>query len=207
MTHALLRLLVGVAMVGLVGCVTHFDRLPRSSPLPRPTPLAAVGEFRHAPSGYVFPLQVGAFQRVALLQYDTAGLDVSAGYNDAAADCPVVLTIYVYPTPRMTFIGADPALVRATEMQWLDGAYGAAKQEIARAHAGAILDSEDSRMQNGVPGKKAVYSIGSAQSELLLFVVEHAWFLEYRATYPAECASQGREALGSFFAAWQGRGK
>jgi hypothetical protein len=49
-TRALLRFSAAVAILGLLGCVTHFDRLPQSSPLPQPRSIAAVGEFRHTPS-------------------------------------------------------------------------------------------------------------------------------------------------------------
>lgn len=86
----------------------------------------------------------------------------------------------------MTFIGADPALVRSTEAQRLADGYHEAKLEIARAHTDATLDSEDSKTQNGVPGKKAVYSIGNTQSELFLFVVEHSWLR------PSAARSDGR---------------
>jgi hypothetical protein len=194
-----------VTLATLSGCpVTQLNRRPASSPLPQATPIFTVGEFKHTPSGYAFPSQVGAFQRVALLQYDTAGLDVSAGYNAALPDCLVVLTIYVYPTPRMTFIGANPDVVRSVEAQWLDTGYNEAKQQIVHAHPDAVLESEDARTQEGVPGKKAVYSFGDKQSSLFLFVVDQAWFLEYRNTYPKQCAPQAREAIDAFHAAWAG---
>lgn len=200
-----LALTVGT-LVAISGCpVTQLNRLPASSALAQPRSVSTVGEFRHAPSGYTFPAQVDAFQRVALLQYDTAGLDVSAGYNDALPGCLIVLTIYVYPTPRMTFVGADPDVVRSLEAQWLDGGYNQAKQEIARAHPDAMLETEDAKTQEGVPGKKAIYAIGDKQSELYLFVVGHSWFLEYRNSYPKQCAPQARQAIEAFHKAWIGR--
>lgn len=197
---------VAVALATLSGCpVTQLNRLPASAPLPRATPISTVGEFKHTPSGYVFPTQVNEFQRIALVQYDTAGLDVSAGYNYALPDCLVVLTIYVFPTPRMTFIGADPDLVRSTEARWLDTGYNEAKQQIVHAHPEAVLETEDARTREGVPGKKAVYSIGDKQSDLFLFVAHHAWFVEYRHTYPKQCAPRAREATDAFYKAWAGR--
>jgi hypothetical protein len=199
-------LTLAVALTTLSGCpVTQLNRLPTSSPLAQATPIPTGGEFKHTPSGYTFPAQVGAFQRVALLQYDTAGLDVSAGYNYALPDCLVVLTIYVFPTPRMTFIGADPDVVRSVEARWLDTGYDDAKRQIVHAHPDAALESEDARTQEGVPGKKAVYSFGDKESSLFLFVVYHAWFLEYRHTYPKQCAPQAREAIDAFHKAWVGR--
>jgi len=195
-----------LAFSALAGCpVTQLNRLPESSRLPQPKPIEAVGDFKHAPSGYAFPAQVAAFQRVAILQYDTAGLDVSAGYNLNLPECLIVLTIYVFPTPRMSFIGASPDVVRSLEDEWLDHAYNAAKHEIVQAHSDAALKTEDSRVQDGVPGKKAVYSIGSSESDLYVFVVHHSWFLEYRATYPSSCSDGARQAIGAFFKSWVGR--
>jgi hypothetical protein len=196
-----------LTVLGLSGCpVTRVNRIPESSPLPRATEITAAGDFRHNPSGYVFPIQVGAFQRVHLLQYDTGGLDVSAGYNDALPGCLVALTIYVYPTPRMQFIGADPNVVRSLEERWLEGGYTRAKAEIIGAHPEAVLESEGAGTQDGVPGKKALYSIGKAESELEVFLVQHSWFLKFRATYPSQCAKQAREAMDAFHTAWNGHG-
>jgi len=195
-----------LAMSALAGCpVTQLNRLPESSPLPHPKPIPVLGDFRHAPSGYIFPAQVEAFQRVTILQYDTAGLDVSAGYNASLPECPIVLTIYVFPTPRMSFIGADPDVVRSLESGWLDHAYNAAKREILQAHADAVLKGEDARVQDGGPGKKAVYAIGNTESDLYVFVVHHSWFLEYRATYSGSCSERAHQVIDAFYKAWGGR--
>jgi hypothetical protein len=205
MKHYILTFAI-VTVVGLSGCpVTHVNRVPESSPLTHATAIPVVGDFKHNSSGYLFPIQVGAFQRADLFQYDSAGLDISAGYNNALPGCLVALTIYIYPTPRMTLIGADPDLVRSLEERWLEGAYTRAKQEISRAHPDAVLESESARTLDGVPGKKAVYSIGEAESELSEFVVHHSWFLKYRATYPSQCSAQARQAIGTFHSAWTGR--
>jgi hypothetical protein len=197
------RLSLALVPLVLAGCpVTQLNRLPESSRLPQPKPIAIVDDFKHAPSGYIFPAEVEAFRRVAILQYDTAGLDVSAGYNASLPECPIVLTIYIYPTPRMSFIGADPDLVRSLEGGWLDHEYSVVKRQIVTAHTDAILKSEDSKVQDEVPGKKAVYAIANAESELYLFVVRHSWFLEYRVTYPSLCAERAQQSLGSFYTAW-----
>jgi len=196
-----------VAVFGLGGCpVTQVNRIPESSPLAHPAAITAVGNFKHNPSGFLFPIQVGAFQRVNLLQYDIQGLDISAGFNDVLPGCLVALTIYLYPTPRMTFVGADPGVVRSTEERWSENAYTRAKAEIVRAHPDAVLESEGATVQDGVPGKKAVYSVGAAESELHLFVVQHSWFLKFRASYPSQCSTQAREAMGAFYSGWTGRG-
>jgi hypothetical protein len=206
MKHHIPAFAIIITVVGLSGCpVTQVNRIPESAPLTHPTAITVMGDYKHDPSGYVFPIQVGAFHRVNLLRYDSSGLDISAGYNDAFPGCLVALTIYIYPTPRMTFIGADPDVVRSLEERWLEGAYTGAKREISLAHPDAVLESEDARTQDGVPGKKAVYSIGGAESELYEFVVHHSWFLKYRATYPSQCSAQARQAIGTFYTAWTGR--
>jgi hypothetical protein len=203
-----IRTFAVLAVLGLSGCpVTQVNRIPESSPLPRATEITAAADFKHNPSGYLFPVQVGAFQRVNLFQYDTVGLDVSAGYNDALPGCLVALTIYVYPTPRMQFIGADPNAVRSLEERWLEGGYARAKAEIIQVHPDAVVESEGAGTLDGIPGKKAVYSIGKAESELHVFVVRHSWFLRIRATYPGECSVQAREAMDAFHSAWTGHAR
>jgi len=192
-----------IIMAGLSGCpVTQLNRTPASTALANPTAITAEGDFKHSPSGYLFPAQVGAFRRVNLIQYDTGGLDVSAGYNYALPGCLVAVTVYIYPTPPMSFVGADPNVVRSLEERWSESAYNEAKGQIARAHSEAVLEREEAATRDGIPGKKAVYSIGTAESELQVFVVRHSWFLKTRATYPSQCASQAREAMGEFYAAW-----
>jgi len=105
----------------------------------------------------------------------------------------------------MSFIGADPAIVRSIEKRWLDADYSHWKQEIAYSHPGALLTSEGEASQDGNPGRKAVYSISSSESELFVFVVDQTWFLSYRETYPAACSAQAHAALKSFFSKWPGR--
>ncbi len=115
------------------------------------------------------------------------------------------MTIYVYPAPRMSFIGADPAAVRSLESSWLDVAYNRSKQEITQQHPTAVLERIEEITQDGVPGKKAVYTIDGTESQLLVFVVDRTWFLKYRHTFPAQCAEQARKAIDEFHVHWQGR--
>ena len=200
--------LVLAAAVLLPGCpasVYQLNHLPDSTPLPQPLPISSSTDFTHTPSQYMFPLSVAGFDRVALFRYDTNGLDVSAGYNGGTPECPIRLTIYVAPTPRMSFVGADPAVVRSQEASWLNGAYVHWKQEIARGHPLAQLKSEDERTQDGVPGKKAIYTIGADESRLFVFVVDRKWFLTYRQSFPGACSAQADSSIHDFFARWRGR--
>ena len=204
-----LRLAVTAGAIFLLqGCpVYQLNRLPESSPLSQPVFVSTSSSmaFTRAPSQFVFPATVSGFSRVDVIQYDSAGLDVSAGYNGGSPPCPVVLTLYVSPSPRMSFVGADPAVVRSMEGSWLDAAFNRWKKEIVQGHPDAKLQVEDGKTQNGVPGKKAIYSIGSEESQLFVFVIEREWILTYRHTFPAQCAEQANAILDEFYSSWRWR--
>jgi hypothetical protein len=195
-----------LSALSLQGCpVYRVDGRSTSTPLPKPLTLSETGDFTHKPSHYTFPPTVASFRRVALTQYDAEGLDISVGYDGGTKDCPVALTIYMKPAPRMSFIGADPAVVQSLESNWLSSAYQRWKAEIAQAHPGAAPKTEDSMITDGYPGRKAVYTIARDESELFVFLVEHQWILTYRDTYQADCAVQATESLKQFGADWHGR--
>lgn len=66
----------------LSGCpVYQVNSNPTSAPLARPEPTVASGDYTHTPSGYNFPMAVGGFERVNILRYDSAGLNVGVGYT------------------------------------------------------------------------------------------------------------------------------
>ena len=114
--HALTPAIVAVLSFALVGCPKYqLDQLPDSQLLTQPQPIAASGVYSHSPSGFACPEAVNGFRRVALLRYDTEGLHVSGGYNGGTQSCPIAVTLYVYPAPRMNFIGADAAVVQSLE--------------------------------------------------------------------------------------------
>jgi hypothetical protein len=183
--------------LGLQGCpVYQLNTLPDSKPLPQPRAIAGTTDFRHAPSGMTFPVSIPGYTRVALVQYDTGGLDISAGYHGLSPGCPIEMTEYVWPAPRMSFIGADPSVVRAVEKGWTDAAYQRWQREIMQGHPDAVLRSEEEVTKDTVPGRRAVYSIGAGESELLVFVVGNAWVLSYRTTYPPQCAGLVKELRG-----------
>ena len=196
---AMRAILLGLSL-GLSACpVYQVNRLPESAALGQPIPLSVAGDFRHEPSQFVFPVAVGGFTRVAMMRYDSAGLHVSAGYNGGTPACPVIVTHYVYPAPRMQFLGADPAVVRSLESQWADAEYLRSKQEILHSHPGAALQNEDSRIEEAGPAKKAVFRINSNRSELFVFLRNRTWFLKYRHTYPEACAPDAQRSLDDFY--------
>jgi hypothetical protein len=203
-TLSLLLILASGVLQGCPASTYQLNQLPSSSPLPQAVPIAASDDYVHTPSRYVFPVAVAHFQRVALMRYDTGGLDVSAGYNGGRPGCPVALTVYLSPAPRMSLVGADPAAVHSLEARWLSSAYEQWKAEIAHEHPQARLVQEDARVQAGVPGKKAVYAIGDDQSELFVFLEGQAWFMSYRMSFPASCSTEAHAELSGFFDGWSG---
>ena len=91
-----------------VGFVEVHPRRPKST-----LRVAAKGEWRHEPSGVVFPERFGDLQRTGISQYDMDGDDVSAGYSSLDRGWPLVMTIFVYPGPRMTAVDAPASAVAA----------------------------------------------------------------------------------------------
>lgn len=196
-------LLLWVALL-LSGCpVYQVNTVPSTARLPGPETIVESGDYSHSPSGYKFPIAVGGFERVNISRYDSAGLNVGVGYNGGTQECKVALTIYVYPAPKMSFIGAAPEVVQSLEQQWLGSAYQAAKHDIESGHPGAVLKLEDSKVQNSLPGRKAVYQIDNTESVLYVFLVDRTWFLKYRITYQDQCSGPASTALDSFFANWK----
>src|SRR5262245_14134747 len=106
-----------VLACSLTGCfgLYQLNRLPEPQPPGRPVSIEAPGPVLHAESGLRLAESYADFQRVAATRYDSAGLDVGIGYNSARPDCPIVTTFYVYPTPRMIFIGATPEAAAGTD--------------------------------------------------------------------------------------------
>jgi len=91
-------LVLTAAMTGL--SVQATPAVTASAALAEPRELKPAGDFVHPAVGFPMPERVGPFQRVAVTQYDQAGLNLSAGYNAMLGETtplPVVATVYVYP--------------------------------------------------------------------------------------------------------------
>src|SRR5438067_1121285 len=54
----------------------------------------------HKPTGWIFPAQVGPFQREKVTRHDPAGDDVSCDYDAHTTDAQVAATVRIYPVPR-----------------------------------------------------------------------------------------------------------
>jgi hypothetical protein len=160
------------------------------------------GRIRHTFSGFVFPTQIGVFQREQMRQYNQVGSDVSAGYN---AGVLIAATVYVYPTPSQ-----QTADVLSRE-------YASKKAEVFHGHSGVAVLSEIpvTVAQGGkkYSGKRAYFGYRDIfartpqdlKSQLLVFH-DGPFFVEYRFTYPAGHAEQAEQEIERFIRAWSWRG-
>ena len=176
----------------LCGCPTAQTRY-----LPEPERLAVHGDFVHSASNIIMPEKIGEFRRDLIFRYDTAGLDVSAGYGLIGPDHHIVATVYVYPAPPLISIGSPPDVVASARAHLAQGEFERRKQEIEQAHPGAVLieQQETAEAKGGqlYPGEQAVFEYVAAfggpamqvQSRLYLFCyIDGKWAIEYRFTYP-----------------------
>lgn len=159
------------------------------------------GRIRHTVSGFIFPKQIGAFQREKMQQYNQAGSDVSAGYN---AGVLIAATVYVYPAPSQQ--GAD---VLARE-------YASKRAEVLQGHQGVAVLSEGAATisQGGrkYSGKRAYFSYRdifartpqNLKSQLLVFRAGSV-FIEYRFTYPIGHAEKSEKEIAHFIREWSWR--
>ena len=135
--------------------------------------------WRHEPSGFVFPADVGTFTRSGAFRYDDAGRNVSVGYNDRGLR--VILTAYVYPNQ-------DQSLLRHFEQ---------VKRDVREVHPDARVVSEGAwKLQQGertLNGRRATFAfrveIGGQKHDVvseafLLRLGEH--FVKFRVTCPKQ---------------------
>ena len=211
-------LVLGVAGV-INGCpVTSIPPShPQFQPLSQPVVESVIGNYTHAGSKMTFPTDSAGFSRAQVLRYDSAGLDVGVGYNLVEAACGAAVTIYVSPGPQHAYVMADPAVVESTQASYLRQYFEATKAEILKHHQGARLLSEGAELLRNPldrSGLRATYAYTDlfafvrqpVQSELHVFIMDRAWFVKYRATYPESCAPYASQrVLGLMSAlAWPG---
>lgn len=163
------------------------------TPLPQPVRASAKGPYVHEGSGMIFPEAVGDFRRGSIFQYDTAGHDVSAGYNLLRLGSAIAATVYVYPAPVDVKIFPIPRIAGPSEpLVWLS--FDRVKKEIRAVHPDAELIGEGKvTVTQGDVSKSAyhaVFRFGQPTpygrqmflSEAYLFV-HGKWFIKYRITY------------------------
>jgi hypothetical protein len=171
--------------------VNQINRIPESQLLQEPELFNQPGVLKHDPTGFAFPEWYDNFQRVTAYRYDTAGLNVGIGYNDRRPTCLIVATFYIYPAPRMTFIGAAPNVVASLQDGWLSNEFARSKAEIEATHPNLsdvlIRPSVGPANESFVQGPQLSFAESDHRSELHLFLFNHQWFLKYRFTYPQSC--------------------
>ena len=193
--------LIVIGLLGLTGCpgtVSHMNRLPESAALTEPASINRSGPVVHEASGLEFAERYGDFQRVSASRFDEKGLDVGMGYNERTSDCLIVSTFYVYPTPRMSFMGAAPEVVSSLESEWLTQEFARSRAEVEHYHK--LESPEVARVTTQADGE----TLGGAAltfrerdtlGELRLFVYRHQWFLKYRFTWTRSCDPEARARL------------
>jgi hypothetical protein len=162
----------------------------RAALLAEPRALEAHSPFTH-PSGFEMPVRRGPFERVELLQYDEAGVNLSAGYNAVVGDpaVPVLATLYVYPRGR----------------QDLDQHFEQVLGDVARHHDGVRPEFRRSIiLAERHPGRYAFFGYaepwGGLTQEIPLrsYVVLYAWgdfWVKWRVTTPAPISDERMRAI------------
>jgi hypothetical protein len=107
-----LRLLIGALALGvaLAACGSQgtapaeiaapaksSSDLPSYEPI-EPRRVRAGGAYVHHWSGMTLPTVIGELKRAAVMQFDSAALDVSGDYQMVSAEGRALATVYVYPT-------------------------------------------------------------------------------------------------------------
>ena len=188
-----LRCLALATLPLLAGCPS----IPPAGAPSHPQVLSISGSYRHAPSGMEFPVSVDDFQRVLVIQYDAAGLNVSAGYNLNAPLTKLAATFYVYPAPSVTSIGSPASVVATARAELCRRHFAAVMDEVVRAHpAGKLIRQEEVTLQQAgraYPGWHAVFAypelfagaVQALSSEAFVYCyVAGKWVMKYRFTGP-----------------------
>jgi hypothetical protein len=191
------RLALSACVLALLHVAPAFSQNATSRPagqrVPVPTtlPTEARKPYLHEPTGFTFPADVGAFQRVGVYQFDERGRNVSAGYGDRALR--IVMTLYIYPRQGQAAAGhfervkADVLKV-APEAKWVEGGAWTLRQG-DREYAGFRGTYRMTRRFNG------------ADQEVLseAYLLAHGeQFVKYRITYPSADAGAARLRVDAF---------
>jgi hypothetical protein len=168
-----------------------------AQPLAQPEREKVQGPYVHTGSGIVMPESVGNFERGFVTRFNQEATDISAGYNLFAPSNHIVITVYVYPAPKLTSIGSPPDVIAGAQTHLAEQEFDRRQQEIMHAHPKATLmdqhDTDHIENTHSFPGKTATYEFegifaGSSQSlRSLLYVfcyVNGKWAIEYRVTFP-----------------------
>jgi hypothetical protein len=165
--------------------------------------IQTIGPYTHRAADAVFPTRVGDFQRADLHQYDEKGSDVSASYNLPTPQGRVVITVYIYPAPRVGSIGGGKSKAAAQAML-CQQQFQEVNQIIASQHGGISPAEEGGALpMPGVDaslGHRTIYHYSTAfddreqpvRSEAHLYCyVRGKWLVKYRVSTPEAVDARG----------------
>lgn len=172
--------------------------------------IEADGPYPHRAAAAVFPVGVGEFRRAQIHQYDDSGRDVSASYNFVTPNGRLLITVYIYPAPRVAESERNRLCAREFE---------SAKDAIRKQHGpevaaekGRAVDIAGTRKERR---HRAVFRVtmnfdGQAQpvrSEAHLYCyVDGDWFVKYRISAPIAVTAPGAVEAFIRTGPWPGRG-
>ena len=209
MNGARLRLICGL-LVGLSACqsstnsgstTTPGEAAPTSfvdpngmMPVMRqesPHAISGSGDYRHAGSGLVLPLESNGFHRVDLMGFDPDNLDVSANYQRGSEG--VGMTVYVFPV----WLGARQAYHVSEIPEICAYQFEGMKKGVEHRFKDPRLVEEapvsNSRFPKAAVSRVAIYeasgdtisSTGPLRSEVHMSCgVDRIWIVQYRISYP-----------------------
>ncbi len=168
----------------------------RTAP-PSRTTITVEGPFMHEPSGMVFPVEVGRFQRTMVESYDARGRDVGVGYRLPSLLRPTIITAYVYPIPPEHIVRPSGSRTTLDPDQSLLHHFRDARRQILGMYKDArgVSEQDVSHESRGkvYAGKMLVFehegrwmqSTAALRSYLYLFgPVADTWMIKYRITHP-----------------------
>ena len=159
-----------------------------------PIPLPDGQPWRHEPSGFVFPPDVGTFTRAGASRYDEHGRNVSVAYTDAALR--VLVTAYVYPN------AGHP----------LAGHFEQVKRDVLEVHPEArLLGQGVWKLEQGdrtLTGRRAAFTFRVSANGREHDVVSEAYllregehFIKFRVTCPKPRFEAAADRVGRFLRA------
>ena len=195
-----------------------FALAPAASAQPRS--IERPGTIPHAAANAYFPERVGEFQRSDVVQYDETGDDVSASYNLVRGNDRLLISVYVYPAPR---IGSAPGSGRSADVaranmcrQQITDVGRVIETQPQYRDARRIEDGSAAAVEGLGPGLnlRTVHSFTgpfsgrdqAVRSETNLYCyVAGRWLVKYRAS--SNAGFDVRDAIDSFIRSgpWPGR--
>jgi hypothetical protein len=130
----------GSTLVALLAGMSACVSTSRAEYASGPDQVSAPGEYTHRGAGFVFPVEVAGFQRVAITSYDKSGLDIGVGYR--RPQMPFDATVYVYPGLPVTSLGSPENVVRSAKNHLCKTSYEQARHDVLKAHPDAVLIKE-----------------------------------------------------------------